>query len=245
MSTAGVKNEECDVAVEILLIDRDASAIEHVKPVLERDGYRVTDAVPSPAAIRKTLSSDLRLVLLGMNSQEEDWHFCRRLLTYLEVPLVLLLASDDELDRARALDLGADDCMLKPVALVELIARVRAVLRWSKGTSPRRQYGYFVDGELVVDLTRREVRIDDEPVALTPTEFQLLAHFIRHTGEVLSPDWLLQQMWSANPQRRSSCIKQHVYHLRQKLEPDPTQPRRLVTQWGKGYVFQAAAVEQG
>jgi DNA-binding response OmpR family regulator len=238
-------NEECDVAAEILVIDRDTATIDRVKPVLEREGYGVNHAVPGPAAIRKTMSTDLRLVLLGIEPKEEDWQFCRRLLAYLEIPLILLLDGDDELDRARALELGADDCLPRAGELVELIARVHAMLRWSRSAKPRRPHSFFVDGDLVVDLTRREVRLDDEPVALTPTEFQLLAHFIRHAGEVLTVDWLARQVRGANQENGASCIKQHIYHLRQKLEPEPDRPQRLVTRWGQGYMFQAVAAEQG
>lgn len=231
------------MTARILLIDKDTVTIERVRPALEREGYRVSEARPGLDAIRMTLSGDLGLVILGMEVDEEDWNFCHRLLTFLDIPLLLLLGSDDDLDRVRALDLGADDCMFKPALLVELIARVRALLRRNSGAIPRKHTSFFVDDNLAIDLTRREVRLDGEPVAMTPTEFRLLACFVRHVGEVLSHDRLATQVWGPSQARGRDTIKQYVHHLRQKLEPDPSQPRRLVTRWGEGYMFQPVTGE--
>jgi two-component system KDP operon response regulator KdpE len=231
------------VAASILLIDNDLAVIERMRPILELEGYRVVPATPGLEAIRRTLVDDLGLVILGMTSREEDWAFCRRLLTFLEIPLFLLLSSDNELDRTRALELGADDCMMKPALLVEMIARVRALLRRHAPAVSRKQQSFFVDGDLVVDLTRREVRLDGEPVALTPTEFRLLACFVRHVGEVLSYERLTMHVWGPNQGGGRATIKQYVHHLRRKLEPDPSRPQRFVTQWGEGYVFKPVAAE--
>lgn len=231
------------MTARILLIDDDIVTIERVCPVLEREGYRVSEAGPGLEAIRMTLAGDLELVILGMEVEEEDWNFCRRLLTFLDIPLLLLLDSQDDLDRVRALDLGADDCMFKPALLVELTARVRALLRRNAGAIPRKHTSFFVDGNLAIDLTRREVRLNDEPVAMTPTEFRLLACFVRHVGEVLSHDRLAMQVWGPGQARGRDTIKQYVHHLRQKIEPDPGQPRRLVTRWGEGYMFQPVTGE--
>jgi DNA-binding response OmpR family regulator len=231
------------VAVKVILIDNDTTLMERIRPILELEGYGVTSAVPGPDAIRKTAVEDVGLVILGIASREEDWAFCRRLLSFVESPLLLLLSSDDELDRARALDLGADDCMIKPARLVELVARVRALLRRHAMATPRRQQSFFVDGNLVVDLTRREVRLDDEPVALTPTEFRLLACFVRHAGQVLAHERLSMQVWGPAQAVRRDTLKQCVHHLRRKLEVDPSRPQRIVTRWGEGYLFQPVAGE--
>jgi DNA-binding response OmpR family regulator len=229
------------VAVSVLLIDNDTSLTERIRPILELEGYCVTSVMPGPDAIRRTAVGDLALVILGITSREEEWAFCRRLLGFVESPLLLLLSSDDELDRARALDLGADDCMIKPARLVELVARVRALLRRNAMAIPRSQQSFFVDGNLVVDLTRREVRLDDEPVALTPTEFRLLACFVRHAGQVMPHERLSMQVWGSAQGVRRDTLKQCVHHLRRKLEVDPSHPQRIVTRWGEGYLFQSVA----
>ena len=102
----------------------------------------------------------------------------------------------------------------------------------------RRQRSFFVDGDLVVDRTRREVRLNDEPVALTPLEFRLLTCLVRHEGEVLPQERLLSLVWGPECEDPSGTLKQYIHHLRQKLEMDPSRPRRVVTRWGEGHMFQ-------
>jgi two-component system KDP operon response regulator KdpE len=231
------------VAASILLIDSDRATIERVQPILELEGYEVIPATPGPEAMRHMSTGGPGLVILGMISCEEDWAFCRRLLAFLDIPLFLLLASDSELDRTRALELGADDCMIKPALMVEVVARVRALLRRNDRPMMRQERSFFVDGDLVVDLARREVRLDGEPVALTPTEFRLLSCFVRHVGEVMSHERLAMDVWGREPEATREALKRYVHHLRRKLERDPRRPRRIVTQWGEGYLFQATAGE--
>jgi two-component system KDP operon response regulator KdpE len=181
------------------------------------------------------------LVILGMDSQDKEWQFCRRLLTFLDRPLLLLLSTTNQLDRVRGLELGADDCMVKPVFMVEVLARARALLRRSEVRISRSQRSYFVDEDLVVDLTRREVWLNGQPVALTPTEFRFLSCFVEHVGEVLSHERLASRVWGPDHTNADDAIKLYVHQLRQKLEPDPNQPRRFVTRRGEGYVLRPLA----
>jgi len=169
------------------------------------------------------------LVILGIDPPGQGWRFCHQLLAFLESPLLLLLSTCDEKDHIKGLSLGADACMAKPVLLGELVARVQALTRQRKDL--------FVDGDLVVDLNRQEIRLDSESLALTPTEFRVLSCLIQDVGEVVSYQRLLAQVWG--PDRRDSrhLLNSCIYHLRQKLEPDPRHPRRIVTRLREGYAL--------
>jgi DNA-binding response OmpR family regulator len=194
-------------------------------------------------AIRQVLVTEPDLVVLGMHPTERDWRFCQRLLAFMDRPLLLLLSDAEKRDRAEGLELGADDCMIQPVLGVELVARVRTLLRRGNAQPERRRRTFFVDGDLEVDLTRREVRLGGEPVRLTPTEYRLLSCMVQHEGEVLSQKQLLAQLWGTTPVRPSGVVKQYVHHLRRKLEADPRKPERIVTWRGEGYMFRRIQAE--
>jgi DNA-binding response OmpR family regulator len=207
-----------------------------LQPFLVREGFCVDHEMLGLDAIRKMLVAEPDLVVLCMADAEQDWQFCRRLLTFLDKPLLLLLPTRDERDRVAALNLGADDCMGKPFLKEELVARIRALLR--RNAPSRSSRSYFVDEGLVVDLTRREVWCNDEPVSLTPTEFRFLTFFTTHEGEVLSHDRLAMYVWGALEKCTRDSIKLYIYQLRRKLEPDPANPQRFITRRGEGYLFQ-------
>jgi len=225
------------MTANILLIENESALLRNPQLALAREGFHVELATLGLDAIRKMLVEQPDLVILGMNAREKDWQFCRRLLTFLDRPLLLLLSSSDELDSVKGLELGADDCMIQPVLSLELVARVRALLRRSMSYVSRRERSYFVDGDLVVDLTRREVWVNEQPVALTPTEFRFLTCFATHAGEVLSHERLMMQVWGTHQASARDAIKLYVHQLRQKLEPDPSRPQRIVTRRGEGYMF--------
>jgi len=229
------------VTASILLIDNDVEAIKEMQPALAREGYRVDHALPGRAAIRQVLIDEPDLVILGVTAREDGWRFCRRLLAFLDSPALLLLTTEDRLDRVKALDLGADDCMVQPVLIAELVARVRALLRREVSRGFRSRQSFFVDDDLVVDLTRREVRLNDEPLRLTSIEFKILSCLVRYAGEVVPYDRLLTQAWGPHQKGSRDSVKQYIHHLRQKLEPDPHQPRRIVTHWGEGYMLKRIA----
>jgi DNA-binding response OmpR family regulator len=229
------------MAASILLIDDDAATIQKVQPALRQDGYEVAHAQPGIDAIRTVLVDQPDLVILGINSQKEDWEFCRRLMTFLNHPLLLLLATKSQMDRLKGFELGADDCMVKPVVMVELAARARALLRWSASQTSRRPHNLFVDDDLIVDLARREVQLNNRPVALTPTEFRVLVCFIKHAEEALSHEEILAEVWGLDHESRRDILKLYVHSLRQKLEPDPSRPKRILTRRGEGYVLKRLA----
>jgi DNA-binding response OmpR family regulator len=225
------------MTASLLLIDGDPSTSSSLRPALLQEGYRVATAEPGLDALRRMLAETPDLVILGVNCQRGDWEFCNRLVTFLDRPLLLLLLTSNPLDQVRALELGADDCMIRPVAIIEFLARIRALLRRKELFRQRAQRSFFMDDDLVVDLTRREVWLDGQPVALTPTEFQLLACLTQHAGEVLSYERLTMQVWGPDYSGARQAIKQYVHQLRAKLELNPRRPQRILTRRGEGYLF--------
>jgi two-component system KDP operon response regulator KdpE len=225
----------------VLLIDDDAATAQTVRASLVAEGYQVHNAAPGPSALRQTVIEVPDLVMVSMGSGDGEWRFLRRLLTVVECPVLVLVSSGDQVACAQALEFGADDCMAHPLNEIELVARVRVALRRERVRDPLREHSFFVDGELVVDLTRREVRRCDEPVGLTAIEMRLLACLVQHEGEVLSPKQLITQVWGSAGGSSQEGLRQHMCHLRQKLEPEPGRPRRIVTRRGEGYQLRRAS----
>ena len=227
------------MTASILLIDKDVSVDRKLQPAFAREGYAVEYVLPGLDAIRTMLVDEPDLVILGLGPQEKDWEFCRRLLAFLDRPLLLLLSTGNKLDRVKGLEIGADDCMIKPVLIEEVIARARVLLRRSPYQYHRSKRSYFVDNDLVIDLTRREVWLDEQPVRLTPTEFRFLSCFTEHVGQVVSHDRLVNYVWGPGVAGARDAVKLYVHQLRKKLEPDRDRPQRFVTRRGEGYLFRA------
>ncbi len=227
----------------ILLIDDDLETIQGIQPVLAHEGYQVDHALPGPLALRTALLEEPDLVILGIRSHDREWQFFRRLVSVLDCPLFLLLSNASEPDRVKGLDLGADDCMVKPASLVELVARVRVLLRRDNSGLSWRKRSYFVDGDLAVDLTRRLAQLNNEPVALTAIEFRILSCLVACVGAVVPHERLVAQVWGPGYAGSHSFVKQHIHQLRRKLEPDPSHPRRIVTRRGEGYMLRRIAAE--
>ena len=229
------------MTASILLIDKDVATDRKLQPAFAREGYSLEHIVPGLDAIRTMLVEEPDLVILGLGPQEKDWEFCRRLLAFLDRPLLLLLSTANKLDRVKGLEVGADDCMIKPVLTEEVIARTRVLLRRSPYQDRRSKRSYFVDQSLVVDLTRREVWLDGQPVRLTPTEFRFLSCFTEHVGQVMSHERLVNYVWGPDVASARDSVKLYVHQLRKKLEPDRGKPQRIVTRRGEGYLFRALA----
>jgi DNA-binding response OmpR family regulator len=221
----------------ILLIDYDAAITGELEAAFVREGYAADTAAPGVAALRKLLVEEPDLVILGLDCVRGEWGFCQRVLTFLENPLLLLLTTEDKLDRTRGLEMGADDCMIKPVITAEVVARTRALLRRNAMQATQGPRSLFVDERFVIDLACREVRLDGQCVILTPTEFRVLCCLAKHAGQVLSPDRLALQVWGTKGKGSPETVKVYVHRLRQKLEVDPRHPQRIVTRRGIGYLF--------
>ncbi|MDG4828312.1 response regulator transcription factor [Solwaraspora sp. WMMD1047] len=249
----------------ILVVDDDPTVSDVLRRYLERAGYAVEHAADGPAALASFAGTRPDLVLLDLMLPGIDGlEVCRRLRADAEaVPVIMLTALGDEADRITGLRLGADDYVTKPFSPRELVLRVQSVLRRVTGAGgPARATdplaaggppaggppgnggpagngggGLLVDGDLVVDRQRRLARRGGEELALTVREFDLLVFFLRHPGRAFGRAELLAQVWGWTFGDQAT-VTVHVRRLREKIEPDPAGPRRIVTVWGVGYRYE-------
>jgi DNA-binding response OmpR family regulator len=223
----------------ILLVDDEESVQKLLTYPLERDGYRVVQARDGDEALSRFDAEDVDLVVLDVMIPKVDGlEVCKRLRARSAVPIVMLTARDDELDKVLGLELGADDYITKPFSIREFRSRIRALLRRASAPryEPREDAVIEIDG-LRVDPARRSVEVDGKPVQLTYVEFELLRTLAARPGRVFSRQALLAALWGGSEYREPRTIDVHVRHLREKLEPDPGEPHYILTVRGVGYRF--------
>ena len=229
--------------VKILAVDDEEKITRVIRAYLEREGFAVTEAGEGSAALRLAQSGSYDLVILdlmlpGLSGEE----ICRQLRSAdNQVPIIMLTAKGMEEEKIRGLGLGADDYMVKPFSPGELVARAHAVLRRSRakpGTPA--DVLIFAEGELVIDPSRHAVLFQGKPVELTATEFKFLTAMARRPGRVFTRGELLELAQGILPTGYDRSVDSHIKNLRQKLEPQPDEPRFIRTVYGVGYKFEGA-----
>ncbi len=217
----------------ILIVDDEEEIVSSIADYLREAGYRPISALDGATALEKLEAERPDLVILDLGLPDIDGlDVARRIRQRVEVPIIMLTARVQEIDRIVGLELGADDYVTKPFSPRELVLRVQAVLRRLAGPAPEEAVRI---GDLVVDLAAREVRRGGEPVDLTPTEFDLLAFLVRRPNRVFSRLELLKGVQGYTTPALARNIDNHVMNLRRKIEPDPVHPRIIKTVYGIGY----------
>ncbi|TMM23969.1 MAG: response regulator transcription factor [Actinobacteria bacterium] len=223
----------------ILLVDDEDSVQKLLTYPLERDGFRVVQARDGEQALRLFGDERIDLVVLDLMLPKVDGlEICKRLRADSNVPIIMLTARGEELDKVLGLELGADDYITKPFSIREFRSRVRALLR--RAGLPReraREVELIEAGELRIDPARRTVELAGEPVQLTYVEFELLTTLAGEPARVFTREMLLRALWGDSAYREPRTIDVHVRHLREKLERDPREPEYIFTVRGVGYRF--------
>lgn len=224
-------------APRVLVVDDDPTVSDVVRRYLEREGYQVTLVADGPAALASFARRRPDLVVLDLMLPGIDGlEVCRRLRAGGDdVPIVMLTALGEELDRINGLQLGADDYLTKPFSPRELALRVGSVLRRALRGEPQPEV--LTDRGLVVDTARRTAALRGRPLALTVREFDLLAYLMRHPGRAFTRAELLEGVWGWTFGDQST-VTVHVRRLREKVEDDPARPSRIFTVWGLGYRYE-------
>jgi DNA-binding response OmpR family regulator len=231
---------------KILVVEDELVLRETLEYNLTKQGYEVCTAADGDRAVEVALQEAPDLILLDVMLPGIDgFEVCRILRQDMNVPVLMLTARTDEVDKVVGLEVGADDYLTKPFSMRELLARVKAQLRRVRllrqefaeepAAESKRQMRF---DDLLIDLDRREVQLDDELLGLKPKEYDLLVALARHQGKVLSREQLLEQVWGWDYSGGSRTVDVHVRWLREKIEPEPAQPVRIVTVRGIGYRFE-------
>lgn len=223
----------------ILVVDDEPSINEVVSIYLGRAGYRVLVAEDGEAALKLLEEQPPDLVVLDLMLPKVDGlEITRRLRAEGDIPIIMLTARREETDRIVGLEMGADDYVVKPFSPRELVSRVRAVLRRTRGSAPAQAGKPLVFGDLRIDPQTRLVEVDGEERTLTAKEFDLLWTLVRHPRQVFNRNQLLDIVWGLTDYIDPSTVTVHVRRLREKIESEPSNPRYIQTVWGVGYKFE-------
>jgi two-component system KDP operon response regulator KdpE len=223
----------------ILIVDDEARMRRFMQMNLDLEGYRVIEANNGLEAIDRVREELPDLVLLDVMMPEMDGfealHIIRETST---VPVIMLTVRDDEEDKVKGLELGADDYVTKPFSPRELASRIKAVIRRTEMDSPSGAGSIIeVDDYLKIDFNHRQVFVDGQPIKLRPTEYRLLYHLVQNAGYTLTHEIILSKVWGYEYQDESQYVRLYITYLRQKIEPDPGNPRYILTERGIGYRF--------
>lgn len=220
----------------ILVVDDEPNITELARLYLEKDGFRVAEARDGEEALRLFEELHPALIVLDIMIPEPDgWEVCRRIRARSNLPIIMLTAREDEVDKVVGLELGADDYLTKPFSPRELVARVKAVLRRTLPLAESREVLHVED--LVIDASRRKVMQGERAVELTPREFDLLYVLALNRGIVMSREKLLERVWGYDYYGDTRTVDVHIRHMREKLGDNPQEPRYVETVWGVGYKF--------
>jgi DNA-binding response OmpR family regulator len=220
--------------MKVLAVDDDPELLPLVAYALRQAGYQVVEAATGTDALASVESERPDLVVLDVNLPDIDgFEVCRRIRATSDVPVLMLTVRGEEEDVVHGLDLGADDYLTKPFSPRTLLARMRALLRRASQEGPPAP---LASGAFTLDEERHTVRVADGPdVVLAPLELSLLRLLLANPGRTLEPQRLLRNLWGGSGSADREHLKQLVYRLRQKIEPEPTAPRFLLTDPGAGY----------
>ena len=228
--------------MKVAIIEDDQEITEVVSIAFETawPGSQVVDAPNAVEGMEMLRSQNPDVVILDIGLPEGDtcgYELCREFRSFSNAPVIMVTARDREVDIVRGLELGAADYLTKPFSAVELLARIRAIMRRVQGGFLASQSQPFVSKELSVDFDDRRVLVQGEPANLTPTEYKLLCYLIRNPRQILTNDAIVEEVWGAGYRNSEGLVKAHIQRLRKKLKDSTQNPRLIITERGRGYRF--------
>jgi len=219
----------------IIVIEDETQIRRFLRTSLTSEGYQVIEAENGKQGLTEAATRKPDMIILDLGLPDMDGvEVVKELRTWSSVPIVILSARTQESDKISALDAGADDYLVKPFGIGELLARIRVALRHMPTTADGEEGVFSVD-ELNVDMIHRKITVSGQEVHLTPIEYRLLTVLVKHAGKVLTHQMLLKEVWGPNYVERAHYLRIYMGNLRHKLEKDPARPRFLLTEVGVGY----------
>ncbi|MBI3480499.1 MAG: two-component system response regulator KdpE [Nitrosomonadales bacterium] len=220
----------------LIIIEDEAQIRRFLRTTLASEGYQVVEAETGKQGLTEAATRKPDLIILDLGLPDMDGvDVVKGIRAWSHVPIVILSARSQERDKISALDAGADDYLVKPFGVGELLARIRVALRHVSSTVSGEEEGVFAVDELKVDMIHRKVTVSGTEVHLTPIEYRLLTVLVKHAGKVLTHRLLLKEVWGPNYVERAHYLRIYMGILRHKLEKDPARPRFLLTEVGVGY----------
>ena len=247
MCEQGEKFILTSMSEKILIVEDEPALQETIAYNLKKRGYDVEIVGDGRSALEAARRVDFDLLLLDIMLPGLDgFEITRILRREMNIPIIMLTARDDEIDRVVGLEMGADDYLTKPFSMRELMARVKAQLRRSRlhkeelerRTEKSALQKELTFGELIINITRHEVTLDSDVLSLKPKEYELLLFFAEHRGQMLSREFILERVWGWDYVGDSRTVDVHIRWLRKKIEKDPSSPERIITVRGGGYRFE-------
>jgi len=220
----------------ILLVEDEPQMRRFLRITLQGNGYRLIESVTGQDGLTQVATRNPDVVLLDLGLPDIDGlEVTRRLREWSSVPIIVISAREQEEDKIKALDAGADDYLTKPFGAGELLARIRVALRHVITQNGGSENPLFVIDNMRIDLAKRQVFLDDKEIHLTPIEYRLLAVLVKHAGKVITHSQLLKEVWGAAYADQNHYLRIYMAQLRHKLEPDPARPRFFINEPGVGY----------
>ncbi len=228
------------MARKVLVVDDEKLIVKGLRFSLEQDDYEVDAAYDGEEGLNLATQNEYDIILLDLMLPKMDgFEVCQRIREFSDVPIIMLTAKGDDMDKIMGLEYGADDYMTKPFNILEIKARIKAIIRRSKNKTKEKNVSDHVirDRGLVMDTASRRLTIDGEAYSLTSKEFEVLELLVRNKGKVFSREELLTRIWGEDYEGDERTVDVHVRRLREKIEKNPKEPKYVFTRWGVGYYY--------
>ena len=222
----------------VLVVDDEKNIVKGIKFSLEQDGMKVDTAHDGEEALQLATQNAYDLIILDVMLPKMDGtEICQHIREFSAVPVVMVTAKGDDMDKIMGLEYGADDYITKPFNILELKARIKAILRRAAKPSPAPKTNTLVVRDLSIDTQSRRIFVSEEEISLTAKEYDLLEFLVKNMGRVYTREALLAQLWGTDNTGDVRTVDVHVRRLREKIEESPSDPKYIYTKWGVGYYF--------